>query len=241
VGEAAREGQGMSDARAQILAGIRKSLKRESAAATPLETRLAKPPRGPLPARAQGLDRGGLVHLFEKQAREVACSVTRVATLAEVPAELQRYLKSQNLPAQVEMSPDPTLDRVPWKSAPMLELARGKPSGAEGVGVTSAFAAVAETGTLMIPSGATSPATMNFLPDTHVVVLPASRVVGPLEDAWAKLRASVPGAMVASSMPRTVNLITGPSRTGDIEQKIEMGAHGPRRLHLIVVEDDALA
>ena len=82
---------------------------------------------------------------------------------------------------------------------------------------------------------------MNFLPDTHVVVLPASRVVGPLEDAWDRLRAASAAPMAAATMPRTVNLVTGPSRTGDIEQKIEMGAHGPRRLHLIVVEDDALA
>jgi L-lactate dehydrogenase complex protein LldG len=231
----------MSEARTQILAGIRKSLKRDAAPAPPLEERLASPPRGPLPARARDLDHRALVDLLEKQAREVACSVVRVRSLDEVPAELQRYLKSQNLPAQVEMSPDPTLDRVPWKNAPMIEIARGRPSGAEGVGVTSAFAAIAETGTLMLASGPASPATMNFLPDTHVVVLPAARVVGPLEDAWARLRASVEGKLQSAAMPRTVNLITGPSRTGDIEQKIEMGAHGPRRLHLIVVEDDALA
>jgi L-lactate dehydrogenase complex protein LldG len=93
----------------------------------------------------------------------------------------------------------------------------------------------------VIASGERSPATMNFLPDTHVVVLPASRVVGPLEDAWDRLRAASAAPMAAATMPRTVNLVTGPSRTGDIEQKIEMGAHGPRRLHLIVVEDDALA
>jgi L-lactate dehydrogenase complex protein LldG len=38
-------------------------------------------------------------------------------------------------------------------------------------------------------------------------------------------------------LPRTVNLITGPSRTGDIEQRIQLGAHGPRRLHIVLVED----
>jgi len=234
----------MSDARAQILAGIRKSLKRDAlppARAAALETRLAARPRGPVPARAQGLDRGGLLDLFERQAKAVACSVDRVATLDRVPAALAGYLKSQNLPAEIEMSPDPTLDRVPWQAAPMLRIARGRPSGAEGVGVTSAIAAVAETATLMIASGPDSPATMNFLPDTHVVVLPASRVVGPLEDAWDRLRATRDAPLAAAGMPRTINLVTGPSRTGDIEQKIEMGAHGPRRLHLIVVEDDRVA
>jgi L-lactate dehydrogenase complex protein LldG len=234
----------MSDARAQILAGIRKPLKREilpPERAAALETRLAARPRGPVPARAQGLDRAGLLDLFERQAKAVACSVDRVATLDQVPAALAGYLKGQNLPAEIEMSPDPTLDLVPWSATPMLRIARGRPSGAEGVGVTSAFAAVAETATLMIASGPDSPATMNFLPDTHVVVLPASRVVGPLEDAWDRLRATRDGPLAASSMPRTINLVTGPSRTGDIEQKIEMGAHGPRRLHLIVVEDDRVA
>ena len=234
----------MSDARAQILAGIRESLKREilpPERAAALETRLAARPRGPVPARAQGLDRAGLLDLFERQAKAVACSVDRVATLDQVPAALAGYLKGQNLPAEIEMSPDPTLDLVPWSATPMLRIARGRPSGAEGVGVTSAFAAVAETATLMIASGPDSPATMNFLPDTHVVVLPASRVVGPLEDAWDRLRATRDGPLAASSMPRTINLVTGPSRTGDIEQKIEMGAHGPRRLHLIVVEDDRVA
>jgi L-lactate dehydrogenase complex protein LldG len=234
----------MSDARSQILAGIRRSLKRDAPAparVAELEARLAQRPRGPVPARAQGLDRAGLVDLFERQAKAVACSVTRVASLDAVPAALADYLKSQNLPAEIEMSPDPDLDRVPWSSAPLLRIARGKPSGAEGVGVTSAFAAVAETATLMIASGSDSPATMNFLPDTHVVVLPAARVVGPLEDAWDRLRATRDGPLAAATMPRTVNLVTGPSRTGDIEQKIEMGAHGPRRLHLIVVEDDGVA
>jgi len=234
----------MSAARDGILGGIHRSLGRGALDATRvagLEARLDGHPRGELPARAQGLDRAGLLDLLERQAKAVACSVARVRSAADVPAELARYLKSQNLPSRVEMSPDPTLDAVPWASMPMLAIARGKPSGEEGVGVTSACAAVAETATLMIASGARSPATMSFLPDTHVVVLPASRVVGPLEDAWDRLRATSPAPMAAAAMPRTVNLVTGPSRTGDIEQKIEMGAHGPRRLHLIVVEDDALA
>lgn len=234
----------MTNARNQILGGIRASLKRDvlpPARVAELEARLKGQARGPVPARARDLDRAALIDLFEKQAHLVQCSVARVAALDDVPGELARYLKSQNLPSQVEMSPDPTLDRVDWSRAPMLEIARGKPSGAEGVGVTSALAGVAETATLMIPSGATSPSTMNFLPDTHVVVLPASRVVGPLEDAWMKLRGTVTGELAAATMPRTVNLITGPSRTGDIEQKMEMGAHGPRRLHLIVVEDADVA
>ena len=232
----------MSAARERILADVRRArgpdaAGREDAAA--LERRLEYHRRGLVPERSAGLDRRGLLALFERQAGEVSCTVARVASLAELPEALTRYLAAQNLPPEVEMAPDPLLDTVPWRERPMLKVARGKPSGAEGVGVACGFAGVAETGTLMIASGPNSPATLNFLPDTHVVVLPASRVVGPLEEAWAKLRAA--GAGPGAAMPRTVNLITGPSRTADIEQKIEMGAHGPRRLHIIVVEDEAVA
>ena len=86
----------------------------------------------------------------------------------------------------------------------------------------------AETGTLLLVSGAERPTTLNFLPDTHVVVLHRHQIVGPYEAAWDRLRAEGP-------MPRTVNFVSGPSRTADIEQTIVMGAHGPRRLHVIIV------
>ncbi len=96
--------------------------------------------------------------------------------------------------------------------------------------MTPAFTAVAETGTLMLRSGPDHPTTLNFLPDTHIVVLRAGQIVGPYEDAWAKLRA-------AGDMPRAVNFVSGPSRTADIEQTIQLGAHGPRRLHIVLIED----
>ena len=83
----------------------------------------------------------------------------------------------------------------------------------------------------MMKAGPEHPTTLNFLPDTHVVVLLASQIVGSYEDAWDRLRD-------VDSMPRTVNFITGPSRTGDIEQTIFLGAHGPRRMHIVLVEDD---
>jgi L-lactate dehydrogenase complex protein LldG len=158
-----------------------------------------------------------------------------------LPEAVRGYLASQNLPAEIESAPDPLLDHVPWAKAPLLKVARGMPSGREGVGVTSALAGIAETGTLMLASGPSSPATMNFLPDTHVAVVPASRFVGAYEDAWDRLRAKQGSAMRGDAMPRTVNFITGPSRTGDIEQKLEMGAHGPRRLHIVIIEDPSLA
>jgi len=130
------------------------------------------------------------------------------------------------------MAPDPELDTIPWSERPTLSIRRGKSEGADQVSVTGAFAAVAETGTLMMTSGPDHPSTLNFLPETHVVVLPASKVVGPYEEAWTRLRAAHDG-----TPPRTVNFVTGPSRSGDIEQRLLMGAHGPRRLHVVLIDD----
>ena len=92
---------------------------------------------------------------------------------------------------------------------------------------------MAEPGTPWLRSGPAGPTTLNFLPDTHVVVLRASRIVGAYEEAWDGLRS----ARGETAMPRTVNFVTGPSRTADIEQTIQLGAHGPRRLHIVLVED----
>ncbi len=229
----------MSAAREQILAGIRRGLGRgtpdESTAAT-LETRLARHPPNLVPARAAGLDRRGLADLFASLAADVSASVARVPSLDEVPAAVGDYLAAQNLAAEIAAAPDPLIDAVPWATRPLLRLRRGAARASDAVGLSAAFAGIAETATLMLTSGPGSPSTLNFLPDTHIVVLPASRLVGPMEEAWAALRRS----HLDGDMPRTVNFITGPSRTGDIEQKIEMGAHGPRRLHIIIVEDEQI-
>ena len=96
--------------------------------------------------------------------------------------------------------------------------------------LTHAFAGIAETGTLMLRSGADAPTTLNFLPDTNIVLIEAGRIVGAYEEAWAMLRAA------GGAMPRTVNFITGPSRSADIEQTLQLGAHGPRRLHILLLD-----
>jgi L-lactate dehydrogenase complex protein LldG len=103
--------------------------------------------------------------------------------------------------------------------------------------LTPCLAAIAETGTLMLLSGADTPTTLNFLPDTHIVVVRAGQVVAGYEDAWDMVREKAGGDPAA--WPRTINLITGPSRTGDIEQRIQLGAHGPRRLHVVLVDGAA--
>jgi L-lactate dehydrogenase complex protein LldG len=234
----------MSAARDEILGKIRGSLSRgpltgESAAK--LEARLANHPVGIIPRRSEGLDRKGLTKLFEDQAIEIATTVERVKSLADVPRAVADYLTRFNLPAEMAAAPDPLVDKVPWSERPLLKLKRGKPSPTDAVGLSVGFCAIAETGTLMMLSGPDNPSTLNFLPDDHIVILPASRIVGPMEAAWRRLRESRGGTAVGPTMPRTVNFITGPSRTGDIEQKLEMGAHGPRRQHILIVVDESLA
>lgn len=221
----------MTEARDQILTGIRRALKRgpvTGEALAAVEARLTGHPRNLIPERTR-LARDGLLRLFEAMAVEVAATVARVVALGEVPDAIAAYLALNRLPARVRVAPDPLLAGIDWARRPALEVGRGKATEDDPVSVTAALAGIAETGTLMLASGPDSPTTLNFLPDTHIVVLPTGRVVGPYEDAWDLLRRRGP-------LPRTVNLITGPSRTGDIEQTIQLGAHGPRRLHIVLVE-----
>jgi L-lactate dehydrogenase complex protein LldG len=97
--------------------------------------------------------------------------------------------------------------------------------------VSHAFAGVAETGTLIMASGPDNPTTLNFLPDTHIVVVDAKDIVGDYETVWARLR----DKFGTDALPRAINMITGPSRSADIAQILILGAHGPRRLHVLIV------
>jgi len=223
-----------SGARAQILDGIRRSLRRGELAGPArgaVEARLAAPLRGPSVARAQ-LPQPEKVALFCQWAETNDATVARVAP-GEVAGEVSAYLMRNNLPARVAMAPSPLLDRYDWASQKMLTLRRGRGEGSDQVSITGAFAGIAETGTVVMASGPDHPVSLNFLPDTHVVVLREDDIVAGYEDVWARLRQHYG----KGAMPRTVNTITGPSRTGDIEQAMELGAHGPRRMHIIVVHE----
>ena len=227
----------MSDARGQILGNLRRSLKRDTLPAdrqAAIERRLADHPPGPIPARGQ-LAPPERVALFVKMAEDAACTVVRVAGPDAVPAAVADYLARENLPAKLRVASDPAVAGLPWSMRPLLEITTGRSDGHDEVSLTPAVAGIAETGTLMLTSGAETPTTLNFLPETHIVMLRVGQVVGALEQAWTELRRR----HGSGTMPRTVNLITGPSRSADIEQTLQMGAHGPRRLHIILVDGEA--
>lgn len=219
----------MSEAR--ILDAIRRGLGR---GALPEghegETRLTSPETGPIPARARGAA-PDLVERFVEMAEEAAATVARVARPEEVPAAVAHYLARHNLPAALRLAPDEALLALPWGDT-ALAVSAGPARPSDAVSLTPAVAGVAETGTLVLVSGPLTPTTLNFLPDDHIVLLGTSQVVGAYEDALALVRRR-------GAMPRTVNFITGPSRSADIEQQLQMGAHGPRRLHILLVDDRA--
>jgi L-lactate dehydrogenase complex protein LldG len=220
--------------RDQILAGIRRSLGRgalEGEPADALETRIAEHKPNLIPQRAQ-LPHEAQVALFVEMAEGVQTTISHVASAQEVPDAIAEYLAQHNLPADLRVAPDAWLSGLPWGKRPTLTIKTGRAEEPDTASVTPALAGIAETGTLMLTSGPDSPTTLNLLPETHIVVLKKSQIVGSYEDGWTRLR----DIQDKDTMPRTVNFITGPSRTGDIEQKILMGAHGPRRLHIVLID-----
>jgi L-lactate dehydrogenase complex protein LldG len=191
--------------------------------------RLEGAPRSVIPARGQ-LPDDERIALFTKMAEKVSATVQRVASDDDIPSAVADFLRSQNLPASVRMGDDPLLAGLPWERT-QVEVERGPSDGSDVVGLSHAAAAVAESGTLVLLSGPDNPTTLNFLPETHIVVVRAEDVAGDYESVWDMVRARYG----KGTMPRTVNMITGPSRSADIEQTILLGAHGPRRLHILVV------
>lgn len=220
-------------AREEILSAVRQSLKRAPGDEAAVEARLSGHPRGIVPARTDR-DHAALVELFVEMAKKVQTTTARVTSAEDIPGALSEFLKSHNLGGTVKLAPAAELEALPWRDkAPNLTLASGRAENSDEVSLVRAFGGVAETGTLMLHSGAEGPTTLNFLPENHVVVLKASEIGGSYEEVWDRLRQR----FGEGRLPRTVNCITGPSRTGDIEQTIQLGAHGPRRLHVILWDD----
>ena len=217
-----------NNARDQILSDIRQALNRttslDKSVSAALETRLAAHS-----VHVQPVVETDVVSRFIAKSKAVASTVATVPSLVQVPAAVTQYLTTGSQKLEVVMAPDPLLDGIDWPASMKIE--RRPARRQDVVSITGVFAAIAETGTLVLLSGAHSPTTLNFLPDVHIVIVRRQQIVTHIEDVWRRMRSEL------EDMPRTVNLITGPSRTADIEQTIQLGAHGPRSLHVIVVEN----
>jgi L-lactate dehydrogenase complex protein LldG len=223
----------VTNSRDVVLATIRRSLGvtgREAPRQAAVHERLTTHSSGVLPQRGQ-LPAEERIALFRNMVAAAAGTTTRVTKAADVPREIAALLRTHNLPMVIRRGEDPRLTALPWERERTLTVHVGPSDGTDLVGVSYAYGAIAESGTLMLVSGRDNPTTLNFLPDTHVVLVAAEDVAGDYETLWARLRERYG----AGAMPRTVNLITGPSRSADIGQTLILGAHGPRRLHVILV------
>lgn len=211
-------------ARANILARIRT---RQGKAVTPRSSEreavaqfIAAHPQSPRPQ--VGPD---LLARFRDRALNLTTSIEELASLQELPVAVARYLAEKQLPTTAVCWPE--FAGLDWAAAAIQMEARPA-RDTDLIGITGAFCAVAETGTLMMCSGRDTPATTSLLPETHIAVVSRGRIVAGMEDAWNLLRRD------AGDMPRAVNFISGPSRTADIEQTVTLGAHGPYRVHVLL-------
>jgi L-lactate dehydrogenase complex protein LldG len=164
---------------------------------------------------------GDLVEAFAKKLSAQYADVRMLGSMDDVPAAIADSLRGRNMAAAVHIPADGSLSAL---ALPGIEV-KATPPGPFDAAVTRAPFAIAETGTLVYPAGAGAPASWHFRPLLEIVILRAADVVPELEDA---LRALGP-------LPSTLNLVSGPSRTGDIEQTMELGAHGPGALAVLVI------
>lgn len=184
-------------------------------------SRLRAHQRGPLPDMSWEL-----LPRFRERCIAMMSSVAEVASLAEVPQAVATYLTGNKLPLSGACWTE--FVDLDWAGAG-LQIAARPANGEDKVGITGTYCALAENGTLMLLSGRDTHATTSLLPDTHIAIVPASRIVRAMEDGWDLLRRE------HDSLPRQVNFVSGPSRTADIEMTLVMGAHGPSRVHVIIV------
>jgi hypothetical protein len=174
------------------------------------------------------LPKGPLQQVFRAGLEKVSGTMSEVAGLAEIPTAVAGYLAGHGLAPEAGVAP--SLESLDWAGAG-IQASFGPTRGGDYAGVSLAWRGVAENGSLVLLSGPENPTSLNFLPDHHLVVLRATDLVPHLEQVWTALRDLGEGGW-----PRTVNVITGPSRTADIELTIQLGAHGPRSLHVFLVD-----
>ncbi|WP_308366251.1 MULTISPECIES: LUD domain-containing protein [unclassified Microbulbifer] len=214
----------MSSCRTAILSRIRQALNKRGTptdideAFANLTRRANSTVQPPLPAAN--------VESFSRAAIDNGAEVHRIETLEELPrwvaaraAELDQtpgvVVSPQFAGTGLQWAPIETLDRVP--QATDWGLARG-------------CAGIAETGTVVSVSR-DCPSSSLFLVQRLVVVLDRVDIVAYQEEVWERLRQRFSGRV-----PRTINLITGPSRTADVEQQIQIGAHGPKWTDYVIVD-----
>jgi L-lactate dehydrogenase complex protein LldG len=210
-------------AKENILKKIREAVTASgrSADTAAVRNKLAQHPRGPQPTRDWEVQ-----PRFRARCISLSSTVDEVNSREAIPQAVARYLAGLSIP--MELSCWPEFSDLDWKGAGVRADVRAA-NGHDPAGVTGVYCAVAETGTLMILSGGKTPLVNSLLPETHIAVVPASRIVSSMEEGFDLLRREHHGVM-----PRQVSFVSGPSRTADIELTLVLGIHGPARVHVIV-------
>lgn len=185
-----------------------------------LQRRLQQPQTGLRP------DVGGDIEAeFLRRLEAVQTSYTKVDNPTLVAAAVAEWRDTIGLSGQLVVAPA----LQPLGFGDTDQVIFGRAESHHECSVSGCLAGVAETGGLALAATADSPATLAFLPENHIVVVYREQLVRHIEDVWPLLRAR------NAPLPRSINFNTGPSRTADIEQTLEIGAHGPRRMHVILV------
>jgi len=185
--------------------------------------RLAQTPK-PALYRAPRTE-GDLAESFAKKLSSQYSDVRVLDSMSDVPEAIADILRGRNMAAQVHIPPDSELASL---ALPNVDVKR-EPPGQFDAAVTFASYAIAETGTIAYASSRQNPASWHFRPVLEIAIVRPGAVVAELEDVLNDLRAK-------GGLPSTLNLVSGPSRTGDIEQTMELGAHGPKNLAVLVLK-----
>jgi L-lactate dehydrogenase complex protein LldG len=173
-----------------------------------------------------------LIEDFRRYAAEEAATSERVAGPDDVPQAVARYLTERELPMQAIAVGEIISGGVDWGRAGELDIV-DRPIRADGdTVVTGCYAGLAEAGAVVTVSSAACPNELQFLAATHIVVVPTGRILADYGAFWVLV-----GNEFAAGMPRSMNWIVGPSRTADLGVPSRLGAHGPARLHLLIVDD----
>ncbi len=195
-------------------------------------------PAHPLPPRAtqvpeavpRSLDRADLIASFERAASAVHADVHRTDT-ADVPFSLLAELVARARVRRACVSREPEALAVGATLA-TLGVEVEEPSLAAAaradLGVTGAVAAIAATGSIVLDSTAAGGRTLWLLPPAHLAVVPVGRLLATPGDVLRPLGRQGP-------MPANLCVVTGPSRSGDIEQIIVQGVHGPNAVHVVLL------
>ena len=225
----------MSDGRTTILARVREALSiptdtkflhfRQHDGAAPADPRSFMPPCGD-----NAKDRIELFRLNSEQLR----TEFHVCPDLEMAAVLVRGLAAKEGWKKVGAHRHPMVDAlVAGAGVPVLLTDDGYATPdleSCSVGITACEALIAQTGSVLVTSRSSGGRALSVLPEHHIVISSADQLIGGLSDAYDLLH-----NRYGENWPSFMSFITGPSRTGDIERILVLGAHGPKRLTVLMI------